>query len=181
MLTIKFMLKRYIFKAEISSKGIYSLHIEEILDQNASHKLIYISQRDYNNFQNRIDRLFDFLNKYFSGEPDDPASINIDLSEYNEKEIRIYKSLQKVPFGNITTYNALAQYVFGNNANRYIGKVLSRNRLQIIIPCHRVVKKDLEIGGFTSPLGIKLKILLLNNEGIFVKNSKIYNYRLYSF
>ncbi len=178
MYRIKFCLDRFIFAAEFTEKGIYSLHIEKILS--GLPPVMPDEERGY--MSKGIRKYYEILKEELSGYLSDTKkiiSINTDFEGYTEREISVFNALMKVPAGNIVNYGALAKYVLGNSANRYIGAILSRNRLQIIVPCHRVVMKNYKIGGFTSPLGVKLKIILLQREGITINNSKIMHCKFY--
>ncbi len=86
-------------------------------------------------------------------------------------EQKIYKKLLEVPKGQITTYGELAKAVGLKNGQRIIGKIMNKNPYPIIIPCHRVVMSTGKIGGYA--YGEHVKIKLLNDEGIQIKNGKI--------
>ena len=62
--------------------------------------------------------------------------------------IEVYKKLLKVQKGKVTTYGDLAKAVGLKNGQRVIGMIMKNNPLPIIIPCHRVVKFNGEIGGY---------------------------------
>ena len=51
-----------------------------------------------------------------------------------------------------------------NTSPRYVGNVCGQNKLLLVIPCHRVVKSDGSLGGFSGLGGLKLKKILLNLE-----------------
>ena len=86
---------------------------------------------------------------------------------------KIYKKLLEVPKGQITTYGELAKAVGLKNGQRIIGKIMNKNPYPVIIPCHRVVMSTGKIGGYA--YGEQIKINLLNDEGIQIKNGKIIN------
>jgi len=86
-------------------------------------------------------------------------------------EQKIYKKLLEVPKGQITTYGELAKAVGLKNGQRIIGKIMNKNPYPVIIPCHRVVMSTGKIGGYA--YGEHVKIKLLNDEGIQIKNGKI--------
>lgn len=90
---------------------------------------------------------------------------------------RVYRVISKVPKGKVTTYKEVA-LALDTKAYQAVGQALRRNEKPIIIPCHRVVASNGEIGGFagkTDPnsLSVKRKIRLLRNEGIEIKKNKI--------
>jgi len=86
-------------------------------------------------------------------------------------EQKIYKKLLEVPKGQITTYGELAKAVGLKNGQRIVGKIMNKNPYPVIIPCHRVVMSTGKIGGYA--YGEHIKIKLLNDEGIQIKNGKI--------
>lgn len=87
---------------------------------------------------------------------------------------RVYKKLLEVPKGKVTTYRDLAEAVGLKNGQRAIGRIMNQNQYPVIIPCHRVVKSDGNIGGYS--YGKEVKIHLLSKEGIKIKNEKISNF-----
>ena len=85
-------------------------------------------------------------------------------------EQKIYKKLLKVPKGQITTYGELSKAVGLKNGQRAVGKIMNKNPYPVIIPCHRVVMSNGNIGGYAYGKHIKTK--LLNDEGIQIENEK---------
>ncbi len=81
-----------------------------------------------------------------------------------------YEQLKKVPKGKVTTYGELARAV-GTKAYRAVGNAMNKNPYAPKVPCHRVVKSSGDVGGFSS--GVKNKIKMLRSEGIEIKNGKI--------
>jgi len=78
------------------------------------------------------------------------------------EEKQVYISLLKIPYGSTLTYGELAKIVNKPRAARWIGHVLSKNPLPIVIPCHRVVRKD-RIGEYSAG-GSSTKAWLLQWE-----------------
>ncbi len=77
-----------------------------------------------------------------------------------EKEV--WLSVRKIPFGETMTYKQVAEKIGRPGAARAVGRALSKNPIPIVIPCHRVIESDGSIGGYSS--GIKTKIRLLELE-----------------
>ena len=75
---------------------------------------------------------------------------------------KIWKELSKIKYGKVTTYRQIAKKV--GTSPRYVGNVCGQNKLLLIIPCHRVIRSDGKLGGFSGRGGIKLKKKLLNLE-----------------
>ena len=80
----------------------------------------------------------------------------------------VLKALLKIKPGEITTYSDLAKRI-NSKAYRAVGGVLRNNPLPLIIPCHRVIKKDMRLGGFMGHMDedwqTNLKRSLLKLEG----------------
>ena len=80
----------------------------------------------------------------------------------------VLKALLKIKPGEITTYSDLAKSI-NSKAYRAVGGVLRNNSLPLIVPCHRVVKKDGKLGGFMGEMDedwqTNLKRSLLEIEG----------------
>ncbi len=88
--------------------------------------------------------------------------------------IKVYRKLLQVPKGKVTTYSDLAKAVGLKNGQRFVGTVMKKNPYPVIIPCHRVVKSDGKIGGYS--YGEKIKLKMLEKEGIKIKDGKIIDF-----
>ena len=75
---------------------------------------------------------------------------------------KIWKELSKIKYGKVSTYGQIAKKV--GTSPRYVGNVCGQNKLLLIIPCHRVIRGDGSLGGFSGLGGMKLKKKLLNLE-----------------
>lgn len=85
----------------------------------------------------------------------------------------IYQLLLDVPKGKITTYAALASAA-DSKAVRAVGSAMRKNPLPIIVPCHRVIKSNGDIGNYALG-GSQVKEQLLKLEGIEISNGKVTN------
>jgi len=84
----------------------------------------------------------------------------------NKIQKKVWNELKKIKTGQTSTYGAIAKKY--NLSPRYVGKICSQNNLLLLVPCHRVIKSDGSLGGFTSAGGIKLKKKLLEFEKTLV-------------
>ena len=82
---------------------------------------------------------------------------------------------KKISVGQVTTYGEIAKLLGRHKAGRAVGNALNKNPYSPVVPCHRVVKSDGQIGGFSK--GLKVKIKMLAREGVKVKNGKIVNFK----
>jgi methylated-DNA-[protein]-cysteine S-methyltransferase len=76
----------------------------------------------------------------------------------------VYAKVKEIPRGRVTTYKEVARAIGKERAYRAVGNALNKNPRPIKVPCHRVVKSNLNIGGFST--GIKEKKKLLKKEGV---------------
>ena len=77
---------------------------------------------------------------------------------------KIWLELKKIKVGHVKTYGRIAKKY--KLSPRHVGKICGQNKLLFLIPCHRVIKSDGNLGGFTSIGGIKLKKKMLKFESI---------------
>ena len=82
---------------------------------------------------------------------------------------------KKIPKGRVSSYEEVAVVIGCPWASRAVGNALHKNPYAPIVPCHRVVRSNSELGGFGG--GIKNKIKLLASEGVEVKNRKIVDFK----
>ena len=84
----------------------------------------------------------------------------------NKVQIKVWNELKKIKLGNTKSYGQIVQKY--KLSPRHVGKICGQNKLLLLVPCHRVIRTDGTLGGFTSSGGIKLKKKLLE----FEKNQK---------
>jgi len=87
------------------------------------------------------------------------VKLNIEGSALQKK---IWKQLSKISYGTTKTYRDIAKAL--RTSPRYVGNVCGQNNHLLVIPCHRVVRSDGTLGGFSGLGGIKLKKKLLQLE-----------------
>ncbi|MDO5046810.1 methylated-DNA--[protein]-cysteine S-methyltransferase [Campylobacter sp.] len=75
----------------------------------------------------------------------------------------VYEALLKIPYGKTITYAQLAKNINRQKACRAVGSANGKNKIPIIIPCHRVVAAS-SLGGYSGGEGLKTKEFLLNLE-----------------
>ena len=80
----------------------------------------------------------------------------------NIMQKKIWAEIKKIKCGNTKSYGEIAKK-FGISP-RYVGRICGQNNLILLIPCHRVVRTDGKLGGFSAKGGILLKQKLLNFE-----------------
>ena len=79
---------------------------------------------------------------------------------------KVYKAILKIPPGEVRSYAWVAKKIDRPKAARAVGQALKRNRWAPMIPCHRVIASDGNLGGYSAPGGLRRKLLLLTREGL---------------
>jgi methylated-DNA-[protein]-cysteine S-methyltransferase len=77
-------------------------------------------------------------------------------------DMRVWQALQRIPLGETRFYEEIARAIGNPRACRAVGSANGRNPIPLLIPCHRVIRKDGGLGGFSS--GTKIKEWLLHFE-----------------
>ena len=104
------------------------------------------------------------IREYFRGAHRKQFNFPLDFSDYTDFQKRILGETRKIPYGRIVTYRRLAEKAGAPGAFRAAGRALGANRHLIIVPCHRVIRTDGNLGGFSAPGGPAIKNLLLKLE-----------------
>ena len=81
-------------------------------------------------------------------------------------QLKVWNYLKKIPRGKIKTYSEVAKAIGKPLAVRAVANAIGKNPLAPQIPCHRVIRSDGSLGGYSGKGGIKTKKLLLKKEGI---------------
>ena len=101
------------------------------------------------------------LVRYFNG-TGFKLSQKIKFLTGTEFEKGVWSALKKIPYGETRSYKWIAEKVGNPSAVRAVGRALSKNPVPIVVPCHRVIESDGSIGGYSS--GVDRKIRLLEME-----------------
>lgn len=146
-----------------------------------NHALIQLSFTDSNHYQTVIsqlskqadlkqvsfhpiiDKLAFELEGYFHGDVKSfktPVHFTIGTPFQHQ----VWHALYQLPFGTGTTYSQIAQHIQKPKSVRAVSTAIGQNPLSIIVPCHRVLRKDGQLGGFNS--GLYRKKALLKMEGV---------------
>ena len=83
-------------------------------------------------------------------------------------QLKVWNYLKKIPRGKVKTYSQVAKSIGKPLAVRAVANAIGKNPLAPQIPCHRVIRSDGSLGGYSGKGGIKTKRLLLKKEGIML-------------
>ncbi len=108
------------------------------------------------------------LQRYFKGEI--PFfDCHLDFAAATVFQIKVWQATRSIAYGQVGTYGWLAHDIANPRAMRAVGAALGSNPFPIIIPCHRVIRSDGGMGGFSAAEGVELKQKLLRLEGIVIE------------
>jgi methylated-DNA-[protein]-cysteine S-methyltransferase len=102
----------------------------------------------------------DELGRYFAGERRVFAAA-IDWTGVTTFMRAVLEATVRVPFGQVATYRDIAVAAGNPGAVRAVGNALHRNPVPVIVPCHRIVRSDLTLGGYAGGLDAKRRLLAL--------------------
>ena len=83
-------------------------------------------------------------------------------------QVKVWKYLKKIPRGKVKTYKQVAIALNKPRSARAVANACAKNPYAPKIPCHRVIRSDGGIGGYSGSGGIKTKKKLLKNEGFLL-------------
>lgn len=109
------------------------------------------------------------LREYFEGSRR-AFDLPLDLSGATDFQRRIYTRLTEIPFGRTVSYGDLADELGDPGAARAVGQAVGSNPLPVLVPCHRVVRSDGRLGGYSG--GLNRKVRLLRLEGLEVEGPR---------
>ncbi|HIJ67174.1 MAG TPA: methylated-DNA--[protein]-cysteine S-methyltransferase [Planctomycetes bacterium] len=105
------------------------------------------------------------IKAYFEGVCVDFAKIPVVLDGLGDFGTAVLTACRKVQYGQTISYGQLAGLTGKPKAGRAAGNILARNPVPLIIPCHRVIRSNRRIGGFSAAGGRGLKKRMLQLEG----------------
>ncbi len=102
------------------------------------------------------------LDEYFSGKR---KKFNLPVKiEGTEFQKAVYQGLLGISYGKTKSYKEIADIIGHKNAYRAVGSTCNKNKILIIVPCHRVIASNKSLAGFA--LGLDIKKQLLKIEGV---------------
>lgn len=102
------------------------------------------------------------LTEYFAGRRS-RFELSVDLGSLSKFERRVLEEARRIPAGEVVCYSELARRIGKPRAARAVGNALGRNPVAIVVPCHRIVRRDGSLGGYGG--GVEWKERLLTLEG----------------
>ena len=91
------------------------------------------------------------------------------MKKYSPFDTAVWKACERIPKGEVRSYDWIARQIKRPKAARAVAQALARNPFSPRVPCHRVIRKDGGLGGFSAPGGVKRKRELLRQEGVVIR------------
>tara|TARA_B000000475_G_C15872475_1_gene396943 strand:+ start:533 stop:796 length:264 start_codon:yes stop_codon:yes gene_type:complete len=85
-------------------------------------------------------------------------------------QIKVWNEIKKIPYGEVRTYKQIAESIGHPKSSRAVANACARNPNPPIIPCHRVIRSNGSLGGYSGVGGVETKRKLLNKEGVFTSD-----------
>lgn len=122
------------------------------------------TQREYHTTPSVFKEIELQLHEYFNLKR---TTFTIDYKLYGtDFHINIWKSLLKIPYGEVCTYKMLASLTAYPHAIRAVASAIGKNPLSILLPCHRVIRSDGSLGGYAAGIAVKKQLLTLEAQAI---------------
>lgn len=131
--------------------------------QNGSHGKRGLYPLTRNPLEPELLKAAELLTKYFNGVPVD-FDVKLDLRTGTPFQQRIWQTALRIPYGQVQSYGWIAREIGKPNASRAVGGAMGANPLAIVVPCHRVVRSDGELGGYAGGLHWKRKLLAIERN-----------------
>lgn len=111
------------------------------------------------------------LRAYLDGAAVDPAGLPVQL-DGTAFRCKVWAGLRAIPRGEVRSYAALAQSIGAPRALRAVGSANGHNPIAIVVPCHRVIEANMQLGGYTG--GVRFKHFLLELEGARIVGERVH-------
>ncbi|MDO4872146.1 MAG: methylated-DNA--[protein]-cysteine S-methyltransferase [bacterium] len=143
--------------------------------------LVFLEFNDNENFEKDLEQIREFfeISAIEEGENLPLKQIRVEIEDYfkhpfasfktpvqmigTDFQAQVWREIQNISSGATSSYSEIAEKIDNPNAARAVGNAINANKLAIIVPCHRVLTKNLEFGGYNS--GAHRKSWLLQHEG----------------
>lgn len=141
--------------------GIDAVHVEPNCAAICRTSEMYAAEQD----EFEIGRVKAQLTEYFAGKRRDfDVDIEFRGTDFQKK---VWQTLLAIPYGKTMSYAQVAEAAGSPGAQRAAGSAIGKNPLLIVVPCHRVIRSDGGLGGFSA--GIENKLILQRIENIDMK------------
>ena len=149
----------------IGPKGVTTIHYGDEPSDNELRRLVRVYGPGIVPDHRRSSALARELDQYFSGKRRE-FDIDVDLSGLTPFQTKILVATAKIPFGAVSTYQAVARRAGNEKASRAAGGALNSNPIPIVVPCHRVVGSNGSLVGYAGGLDTKRRLLAIEGADL---------------
>ena len=140
-------------------------------DDNAVNSILFVfndTEMEEENLNTVVTQCKTELAEYFVGKR---KEFDVPVCQAGtEFQQRVWNELMKIPYGKTVSYNDIAMILGDRKSVRVVGSSNGKNKISIIVPCHRVIGKDGSLTGYAG--GMWRKQWLLNHEKEFSGGEK---------
>lgn len=145
-----------------SERGLRRLYLPESTSP-AALRQIRAYAPDASQDSTLLPKLAADLLRYFSGESVE-FDVRIDHNGHAGFQVDVWRACREIGYGQTCSYGELAEMMGRPGGGRAVGVAMSHNPVPIVVPCHRVVRSDGSLGGYSGPGGVAFKRRLLDME-----------------
>ena len=111
----------------------------------------------------------DSLRQFSEGIQVSLAGVPVHLGGRSPFERQVIQACRELDWGEVVSYSELADRAGRAGAARAVGTVMRKNRVPLLVPCHRVIAAGRRIGGYSAHDGVETKRMLLAREGVHLR------------
>jgi methylated-DNA-[protein]-cysteine S-methyltransferase len=149
----------------IGPKGVTTIHYGGEPSEGELRRLVRVYGPGVVPDHRRSSTLARQLDEYFNGTRRE-FDIDVDLSGLTPFQTKILAATAKIPFGSVSTYQAVARKAGNEKASRAAGGALNQNPIPIVVPCHRVVGSNGSLVGYAGGLDVKRRLLAIEGADL---------------
>ena len=149
----------------IGPKGVTTIHYGLEPSESELRRLVRVYGPGVVPDHRRSSRLARELEQYFNGKRRE-FDIEVDLSGLTPFQTKVLAATAKIPFGAVSTYQAVARRAGNERASRAAGGALNQNPIPIVVPCHRVVGSNGSLVGYAGGLDTKRRLLAIEGADL---------------
>ena len=146
-------------------KGICFINLSKISEAEFQSLLRKKFKKEPIRDDEKLKSVLNEMRDYFSGNQVNFKSL-LDLRIGTVFQRKVWDKISKIPHGEIRTYKWIAREIGNINAVRAVGNAVGKNPVPPIIPCHRVIRTDGKLGGFSSGISLKKWLLKLEKSSL---------------
>ena len=147
-----------VFQVLASGKGLTGINFP------SRHRSIPKKRSTPRRVQKILNAARSYLTAFFNDRQPKSNYVSIDWNNFAPFDRRVLQALCRVPAGATISYGALAERAGNPKGARAVGNALNRNPIPILLPCHRVVRKNGSIGGYSGGQQLKRNLLELERS-----------------